>query len=505
MAETPNFSYAKKFLSTLNERPKRVLIIGCGNRGEDVKAFNDILDGAVEIHGVDILDDTGVGYSAPNVTYIQADATKLPIRSRTYDLAYSYATFEHIVGLAESWQSMLNVLKPGGILHTFAAPLWMSPYGHHKKPIFDGHPWVHVRYPTPVDLMKWCESVGIESRDKTHLRHHVNYMLDPRFFNQHPASAYPLAVASLKGGIIIKEQMDCLPDSALYGHEDLLERHDKKDLLSINHQLTMRAEGGAPVKVSQVETAPTAAKEAVGGNKFKPCYVWPAKTFPFRLYYESEKIRIFIIENLQHNFEWLSRYGGKFKKTDRFVVVIGGHYHEWLVDEANRMFAALNLRKEQFYILFNDSRDETVFRKYGFAGDIINHNAWLDENLVMKPLGIAKKFDAIYVGRLIPVKRHELAASVPNLALVAGLSHGAKSISFIPPHIYRNESPLSPEDVCVKINEAHCGLMLSKAEGASFASSEYLRCGIPVGSTKSEGGRDGWYTGCNSRVGEDTP
>jgi len=235
---------------------------------------------------------------------------------------------------------------------------------------------------------------------------------------------------------------------------------------------------------------------------FKPCYVWPNKAFPFRLYLNDHNIRIFILENLQHNFEWLLEYSKDFRSTDHFYVIIGCHYQDGLANEASRMFDFLDLDRKRFTILCNDLREEFLFNKYGFQCRLVNQNAWLDENLVMKPKLLDKKYDAIYVARLIALKRHELCAKVSNLALVAGGSFGAEEAKFIPPYLYLNDSELTPSDVCSKINEAYCGLILSDVEGASFASSEYLLCGIPVVSTHSEGGRDAWYDDYNSLVVE---
>jgi glycosyltransferase involved in cell wall biosynthesis len=48
-------------------------------------------------------------------------------------------------------------------------------------------------------------------------------------------------------------------------------------------------------------------------------------------------------------------------------------------------------------------------------------------------------------------------------------------------------------------------LILSEEEGACFASSEYLLCGIPVVSTPSKGGRDVWYNEYNSIICDPTP
>jgi glycosyltransferase involved in cell wall biosynthesis len=237
-------------------------------------------------------------------------------------------------------------------------------------------------------------------------------------------------------------------------------------------------------------------------SEFKPCYVWPNKNFPFRIYFQSEQCRIFMLENLQHNFTWLSAYARKIRPTDHFFVIVGCHYHPWLVNEAAQMFDALGLARRQFHVLFNDAREREIFAAQGFTGALVNQNAFLDDANVMRPLSLPKQYDAIYVARPIALKRHHLAGEVENLALVAGNLHGANIAVKVPPHVWANTAPLTPEQVCVKINESRCGLILSEAEGASFVSSEYLLCGVPVVSTKSEGGRDLWYDDYNSRVVE---
>ena len=84
---------------------------------------------------------------------------------------------------------------------------------------------------------------------------------------------------------------------------------------------------------------------------YKSYYVWPNEAFPFRVYLESKNLRIFIIENLQHNFDWLSAYRNRISKRDFFIVILGSHWSQGLLDNALGMFDALNLDKDQFYIL----------------------------------------------------------------------------------------------------------------------------------------------------------
>ena len=239
-------------------------------------------------------------------------------------------------------------------------------------------------------------------------------------------------------------------------------------------------------------------------ENFKPSYTWPNPAFPFRVYYASSKCRIFIIENIHHNWNWMSEWHEHFRKTDFFLVYCGWYHSPYFAEEAATIFSILDLDKSQFFFLYNSPLEMQNFSAKGFQGDVINQNAWIDENLVMQPLKREKIYDAIYVGRRSAFKRHMLASEVSRLALVAGNNHG-NSIMDIPPYDYLNEKPLSPEEVCEKINQAYSGLILSEEEGTCFASSEYLLCGVPVVSTPSKGGRDVWYNEYNSIICEPSP
>ena len=237
---------------------------------------------------------------------------------------------------------------------------------------------------------------------------------------------------------------------------------------------------------------------------FEPSYKWPNPAFPFRLYWSSGECRIFIIENIPHNWEWLSKCSSRIIRTDIFFVYSGWNHSEWFASQAKEAVDYLGLDRHQFFYLFNSVSEKKALEVVGFDGEVINQNAWLDENLVMKPLGLPRVYDAIYVGRRSAFKRHVLAEQVPKLAIVAGDNHG-NDLAPIPSTVYLNPKPLSPDEVCEKINQSHCGLILSEEEGACFASSEYLLCGIPVVSTHSKGGRDIWYDDNNSIVCDPDP
>jgi hypothetical protein len=237
---------------------------------------------------------------------------------------------------------------------------------------------------------------------------------------------------------------------------------------------------------------------------FKPSYVWKSDSFPFFVYFENKFTRFIFIENLLHNFNWLSKYRNRIKSSDFFFVQVGWHHFDYLIKECSDMFDALDLNREQFIIFANDPDSLINFQKYGFRCVFINQNAWLDENSVMKIMpGFIKKYDAIYIARNLEWKRHYLSDLVSNKAFVVGSIHGEPLCNRFPSSNYINSEVLNPSEVCIKINESKCGLILSEVEGACYASSEYLLCGIPVVSSSSWGGRDIWYNNNNSLIVND--
>ena len=237
---------------------------------------------------------------------------------------------------------------------------------------------------------------------------------------------------------------------------------------------------------------------------FKPSYTWPNPTFPFRLYYDSPKCRIFIIENIQHNWKWMAECHERFRKTDFFFVMTGWYQSPAFADEAEAIFSVLNLDKKQFFFMYNSFLEMENFVHKGFQGDIINQNAWLDESNILQHIGKEKIYDGIYVEFNKKSRRPQLAAQVSPLALVTKANHG-KAFADTPLYTYINEQQLSEAEMWEKINQSHCGLVLSAEEGACPTSSEYLLCGIPVVSTPSVGGRDVWYNEHNSIICEATP
>lgn len=164
----------------------------------------------------------------------------------------------------------------------------------------------------------------------------------------------------------------------------------------------------------------------------------------------------------------------------------------------------------RFYFLCNDYEIYKDRLQNGLNALFINQNAFVDEKVNNVRKNEEKIYDAVYNGRLVPVKRHYLAKKVGEsmaLALVAGRhTPGLPTIpdEQIPRYAYLNPGHVKRETVNQINNRSKVGLILSEAEGACFSSSEYLLAGIPVVSTPSRGGRDVWYDEYNSIICEPT-
>ena len=190
---------------------------------------------------------------------------------------------------------------------------------------------------------------------------------------------------------------------------------------------------------------------------------------------------------------------------------LGWHYET--EDRLQEVKAAADLLASQrpalkFIYLCNSAIEETLFRKYGLNGILCHQNAFLDEKQYKIIKGAKKIYDAIYIARITPFKRHLLAAKIKRLYLI-GYCYDFESdyrkaiFKEIPQALWKEQ--VYSFNIYKEINKAHVGLCLSAEEGAMFVSAEYLLCGIPLVSTRNKGGRDVMFTPDHVYIAEDTP
>jgi len=179
------------------------------------------------------------------------------------------------------------------------------------------------------------------------------------------------------------------------------------------------------------------------------------------------------------------------------------------VEEVRRE-AEITLRlcpQAELVFLCNSEHETRLISAAGLRAEFCHQNAFLDETRYRIYPG-TPKYDAIYIARITPFKRHHLAAEIPSLRLIG--DHSAPETEYFA-EVMRRLSHASWKRkvfsgfVSKAICEAYCGLCLSAEEGAMFVSAEYLLSGRPVVSTANLGGRDALFGPDYTYRAEDTP
>lgn len=161
-------------------------------------------------------------------------------------------------------------------------------------------------------------------------------------------------------------------------------------------------------------------------------------------------------------------------------------------------------------VLANSENEVRVLSGLGLHTVLCNQNAFVDESRY-PVLHVPKRFDAIYIARISPFKRHALASRIGSLRMIGDPAWKAKEKQYTE-EIVREKlkhavwTPhVDAKNIPAEIAAAHCGLCLSQVEGAMFVSIEYLLCGIPIVNTPSIGGRDVLFPDFAVKTVADTP
>ena len=177
-------------------------------------------------------------------------------------------------------------------------------------------------------------------------------------------------------------------------------------------------------------------------------------------------------------------------ETPELAAELAGHISSFCAEAPGSRVIALG----------NSERECDSLRAAGVETRFIHQNCFLDERRY-RPMGRRRPFDAAYIARLTPCKRHELIppALAPRLLLLGCATKIYDSERTYADMVYTRYAAarVVPMFSGAKVSEflglAKCGLVLSAREGASFCSSEYFLCGIPVVDTPALGGRSALY------------
>jgi glycosyltransferase involved in cell wall biosynthesis len=193
---------------------------------------------------------------------------------------------------------------------------------------------------------------------------------------------------------------------------------------------------------------------------------------------------------------------------------------DWQMGEiaADYARATATLSRATIVVVANTQMESFYLSRAGVPNLFANELIFTDERLftvVPHQSQDLARFDAIYVARLDPEKRHELAAAIPSLVLTHGPpppGGEARVRRLLPQARFANFEGtggtywyLKDAELVSLMNRSAVGLCLSAMEGSMRVSMEYRLAGTPVVSTRSIGGRDRYFMGPHVRVVDDNP
>jgi SAM-dependent methyltransferase len=199
-----------------------VLVVGCG-RGLDCELF---VRAGADVAGIDICDDIGADF--PDARYLRSSVEDIQIVSDSFDVVYTLATMEHVHGIDRAFAEMVRVAKPGGLIYSFAAPLWFSRNGHHME-CLEPYPWIHLRM-RPAEIAEFAAARGI-LHDGQPVAQNMDFLFCSPYFNRLPVCAYTrvteqLPVSTVIQNYVWRDEQDpsAYPELARYPVADLVAR-----------------------------------------------------------------------------------------------------------------------------------------------------------------------------------------------------------------------------------------------------------------------------------------
>ena len=220
--------------------------------------------------------------------------------------------------------------------------------------------------------------------------------------------------------------------------------------------------------------------------------------------------RLFYNPKLMNNIPYEFIYDGK-KYTNGITII----QFAWNIEESWLKNGIYNFNCPNPIICVPSQKLYDLVKKYYPKLNIVlaGHNAFINEN-TFKIINIEKKYDLIVNSCWADYKRLELTKKVENKIYIGYSQDDVQAHRNIPKDGYmpnfenkervmKNHKWIGKNKLVEYYNQSIAGGVFSKVEGSTFSSGEYLLCGIPVISTKCEGGREHWYNKHNSVICED--
>lgn len=157
-------------------------------------------------------------------------------------------------------------------------------------------------------------------------------------------------------------------------------------------------------------------------------------------------------------------------------------------------------------ILANSMQEKAYFEKRTTRNVLFcNHNAFLNEHVFDIIENVPKMHDLIVDSAFHAYKNVEKANRIKETLHIGYVKPDMSSHVVIPTYgklaNFANATGkykrLTKTQINAHYNESRVAGIFSLLEGACFASSQYLLAGLPVISTRSQGGRDIWYNEFN--------
>lgn len=198
------------------------------------------------------------------------------------------------------------------------------------------------------------------------------------------------------------------------------------------------------------------------------------------------------------------KFNEKILQPDSIVCILSSWYKSQIFFEIIRTNPNYNI------VILANTLEEKSFYENEPNCDVIfcNHNAFLNENVYKIDNLVEQKYDLVVDSAFHEYKNRKIAKKIKNILHIGYMDRNSKHSVVIPDYgvlpnfIDGKYERITKNKIYEYYNQCLIGGIFSECEGACFASSQYLLCGLPVLSIKSVGGRDIWYNKDNSIICE---